>query len=276
MTLIIGGKEVQKTADAAGRLVMIIWGQAGVGKTTLAMTAPGRKLHLCFDPGGFLSVTGRDDMEFVDLTTYPIEQVKQFASSSPLTNLDKALDEFDTVVVDSLTTLEEKTLKYAIKVTPGATLERPSPGAYGGRGAYVVEFVRNMIELCEKKDKHLVFLAHESPPDKDKEGNIVSYPLQLGGKIPNNVALRINEVWHLSAGAKPTDNHRIAVRPVRQRRPMKSRMFLASSPAEFEWVYDADKLCGDGLANWYNVWKENGFKKISTPDGKFNLQKECK
>ena len=46
---------------------LLLWGASGTGKTTLACTAPGKKLLILFDPDGDASIAERDD---VDVVTY--------------------------------------------------------------------------------------------------------------------------------------------------------------------------------------------------------------
>src|SRR5438445_10901318 len=54
----VGGYKVEDAQDAPKRLAMLLWGVAGTFKTTLAATAPGKKLWLLFDDGGLDSVSG--------------------------------------------------------------------------------------------------------------------------------------------------------------------------------------------------------------------------
>ena len=39
----------------------MLWGKSGSGKTSLASSAPGRKLFIQFDNAGHISLIGRDD-----------------------------------------------------------------------------------------------------------------------------------------------------------------------------------------------------------------------
>ncbi len=81
----------------------------------------------------------------------------------------------------------------------------------------------------------------------------------------NQVGLQISEIWWLSDTGK---EHRIAVRPTRQRQPMKSRMFDASTVSEFVWRFNPNEWKGNGIKEWFKTWEENGGRKISLPSGK--------
>jgi hypothetical protein len=61
---------------------------------------------------------------------------------------------------------------------------------------------------------------------------------------------------------------RLAVRSVRLRRPVKTRMFSAKTDAEFVLEYDAE-LPDKGqmtIASWYDRWSKSGGKIL--PNGK--------
>lgn len=261
--LLIGGMPIEVPTNEDPRMVILIWGDAGIGKTTLAATAPGRKLHLCFDPDGHVSITGRDDVDVVKLSNMSDSDVTKFKGDA--LNITKALEtgKYGTVILDSLTAIADKTLGYGIAMTKGATLERPSPGAYGARNNYLIELVRNLIRITGKFNVHLIITAHEDSPEKGDDGSILQISMLLGGKITNGIGHRINEIWYMGEDSK--NNKRIAIRPVRMRKPMKTRMFQTGGSPEFKWNYDADNLDGDGIDAWFEAWKENGFKKIPVP-----------
>ena len=82
--------------------------------------------------------------------------------------------------------------------------------------------------------------------------------------MTNQIGLQLSELWWMSDTGS---ERRIAVRNCRQRQPMKTRMFLSDgdSQPEFVWRYDANKLEGEGINDWYNKWKEAGFVKIPLP-----------
>ena len=68
MTIKIGGQEVQSVQGTSSRMSLLLWGQPGVGKTTLAATAPGKKLWVNFDPDGTDSVAQFENIDVVDLS----------------------------------------------------------------------------------------------------------------------------------------------------------------------------------------------------------------
>jgi hypothetical protein len=264
-----GNIKVQRPDEKTHRLSMLLWGPAGCGKTTLAATAPGKKLWVNFDPDGTDSVAYRDDVLVADLSSQKYSITEKFKSDDGL-GIGKILADpsagIDTVVVDSLTAYSQLAVESGIANTKGATLERPSPGAYGARNALTLRLITGMLRLTAVHKKNIIFISHEDSAITDDAGNVLYITMQLGGKLPDQAALQISEVWFMNDTGK---ERRIAVRPVRSRKPMKSRMFDASKTPEFLWKYDInlsdEEQPNQTLKGWFSKWVDNGYAKIQPP-----------
>lgn len=261
----IGG--IAPTKPENHRMAIVLWAPAGFGKTTLACTLPGKKALLCFDPDGSLSVAHRSDVTVFDLSATAGAMIAEFGRDDPF-SLSKALPNFDAIIVDSLTSISDMTLTRGISSTKGATLERPSPGSYGARNNLVNAFVRNVTRMTGAQQKHVCFTAHEGPPQTDDDGHMLGYTMALGGQLPNNVAMRLNEIW---AGFEDSKGHKMLIcRKARLRDPAKSRMFDTTKEAEFEWKFNPmnwDDPNNITLAKLFEKWKANGFQKLPLPKG---------
>jgi hypothetical protein len=242
-------------------MAILLWGPGGLGKTTLACTAPGEKLLINFDPRGPASVAYRNDVGVLDYSTQGSSIVEEFKRSDPF-SLSQVLDFYDTIIVDSLTTIGDVAVARGIELTKGATIERPSPGAYGARNALILQLVTNMLKLAEKRGKHIIFIAHEAAPEKNDENQIVSITMYLGGQLPTQTSVRFSEVWAMyELGSGKT----IAIRACRSRGPIKTRMFSTTSTPEFSWKYDPETDSGMKIADWHEAWLKGGKKKLSLP-----------
>jgi hypothetical protein len=260
----IGG--VPPSASKVTRISLLVWGPPGIGKTTLAATMPGRIALINFDPDGPASIANYDNVTVFDFSGMATAQVIPKLKDKDPFGLSNALEHFDSVVVDSLTSITDHTLAHGIRETKGATLERPSPGAYGARGAVVLEFLRNILSVTAAHKKHICFLAHEDAPSKNDEGSVVGITMSLGGKIPGGVALKLNECWAMFETSK--NEKMIIIRKARMRDPVKSRMFDSSESPEFEWYYnvnDPDDPDNMTIDKFYKDWEANGFKKLALP-----------
>lgn len=250
------------TDDAA--IALLLWGDAGCGKTTLASTAPGKKLWILFDRDGALSLAGRDDVVVLDLSGEKHSVVASLKNDNVM-GLEKVLTdhpEIETVVLDSLTALAVLATENAVAEVNSATNENPGLKGYGHRNAVVLRIFTALMRLTKRLNRHIVFIAHEDTPEKDEKGVVQFITLALGGKQTNQISLALNEVWWM----RDTGKERwIAVRPCRTRKPMKSRMFDGATTPEFQFRYDADKRSGDGIEQWFKAWKKGGCRKLALP-----------
>jgi hypothetical protein len=244
-------------------LNMLIWGDSGSGKTTLAATAPGTKLFVMLDPGGELSLAGRSDVALLNLSIEsPSRMMAQFNTTDPygLGKLLVARPDFETVVVDSMTTLAYAALQNAVVINK-SSIERPGMHGYTYRNASVLRATITLMKLCAEHKRNLILITHEGNADRSDEGAVLSVTMALSDGVANQVGLRFNEVWHLSdLGTE----RRIAIRPCRLRKPMKTRLFNADKP-EFIWYYNADTQVGEGIADWYHAWQASRGKKLPVP-----------
>jgi hypothetical protein len=261
-------------------MAILLWGLATVGKSTFAATAPGHKLWLSFGDNEHVSVAHRKDVTVAALHGLNLEDLFKHAQSDDPFGLDKALAENEhitTVVADSITALTFRALQKAVKDGVGASrnfkpsMEQPGKSAYGGRNGIVLETVTGLLRVTAKHGVHLILTAHEADAStrKDDMGNdIIDYvSVMLGGQLVNNMTYRLSEIWYMS---ESSGKRMLAVRPVRRRRPMKTRMFSGLDAAEFELMYDADKPDKGQMtiASWYTKWADGGYEKIGVPKGR--------
>lgn len=265
MELQLNGRTVGGLDTINLRIALLLWGAAGCGKTTLASTAPGNKLWIQFDPDGVVSLSGRDDVLVLDLSAeHHLSLVAKLKGDDPY-GIEKALrdrPDIETVVLDSATALAAIATDNAVSEVKSATYENPGLKGYGHRNAVVLRVLTVFMRLTKRLNKHLIIISHEDTADKNEDGTVNFITLALGGKMVNQVGLQINEIWWMSDTGK---ERRIAVRPIRQRTPMKTRMFNASSSSEFVWRYDATTWKGDGIKEWFEAWKEGSGSKLPLP-----------
>lgn len=257
----IGGVKIERASAKEQRMSLLLWGTSGCGKTTFAATAPGKKLLISFDPDGAASIANRDDVDVADFSSSKPMVAEKFKSDNPL-GLQQIIANYDTIIVDSLTSVAQMALMHGIAHTKGATIERPSPGAYMVRNALTLQLVMNLLRLTGREKKHIICIAHEAAPVTDDSGAAISITVMLGGQLPEQATLNFSECWNLSDTGR---KRRLAVRNARMRRPMKSRMFNSTKVSEFDWIYDAESLEGMTIDTWFEQWKANDFKKIAIP-----------
>lgn len=252
----IGGVEIKKPGQKDQRMSVLLWGASGVGKTTLACTAPGRKLLILFDPDGDVSISDRDDVDVVEMYTARNSIVDQFKGDNPL-GISKVIEDYDTIIIDSLTNAQYMSVMHAVTVVKGASIERPSLQGYGHRNALITQLVKNILKLTAKHNKNVIFIAHEGAPQMNDDGVVMAVTVALGGQLQTSAPVDFSEVWCLQDTGK---QRRILIRPARNYKPCKTRMFVTNAGSEFPWNHT-----GNEIAEWYEAWKEGGYKKQPLP-----------
>jgi len=260
--LTLGNVEVTSGAKAPNRLAILLWGPAACGKTTFAATAPGKKLWLSFGDNEHVSVMHRKDVIVANLSDMTVEELFKHAQNENPFGLDQFLakqTEVETVVCDSLTAIAFKALQKAVADKIGAgkgftpTMEAPGISAYGGRNAIVLVTLTGLLRVTAKHNVHIIITAHEADPVMNDQGVIEYISVMLGGQLVNNMSWRLSEIWHMSQDTTKDKVRRIAIRPTRRRRPMKTRMFSDKGEPDFQLRYDADKADKGQMtiADWY-------------------------
>lgn len=146
---------------------MMIYGQAGVGKTTLALSAPA-PLLLDFDGGvNRLNAAHVEGVDTVQVQSW--NDIKQL-----LTQEVSALAPYQSIVVDTV----GKMMDYIITFKCGTN--QPSIRDWGGINQEFTWFTRALSSL----GKHLVFVAHR---DTRKEGDNTVFVPSLREKSYNTI-----------------------------------------------------------------------------------------
>jgi len=254
--------KIEAPTGAPSRLSMILWGDAGSGKTTLAATAPGRKLFLMLDPDGDMSIRNMPDWHRVNLSKESsVDIVKEGMKPDPYT-LYSLLADFDTLIIDSLTKFSEHALQYAVRIAPKSSIEQPGLNGYGLRNICVSSLISNTLRITGALNKHVIFITHEKDADRNNDGAILSVGMLLGGQLPNITSKDISEVWNIR---DVNGVRHIAIRPERFRAPMKSRMFDMTSATSFPLKYNANTNLGPSISTWWSAYIAGNFAKLPVP-----------
>ncbi len=132
----------------------LIYGQPGVGKSTLALSAP-NPVCIDFDKG-----MKRVEPQFQT----PSLQVETYQEVLDLLNSDE-IESFETIVIDTLGKLIDRIGDYVAAENPKF---RQGNGTMTmqGWGAIKGHFL-NLLKLLESKNKSIIFVAHESEEKSD-------------------------------------------------------------------------------------------------------------
>lgn len=166
------------------KFVVILYGSPGIGKTTLAFSAP-KPILVDFDKGvSRVKVYHRKD-------TIMCSNYKEVLSdiASP------AIKDYETIVIDTGGGLVTYLQDWAMKENPAVNTQKNGAISLKGFGAVKAEFIHFSNYVRDILNKNLIYIFH-SVEEKDKEGNpmqrllcegsarnLVWQPADLGGYI---------------------------------------------------------------------------------------------
>src|SRR5262245_43488273 len=120
----VGPVMAQEASIAKSRMALLLWGQAGCGKTTWGATAPGTKLWLSFEDQEHISIMHRKDVLVANVDEVEYDELFKHAQSDNPCGLDKILADhrdIETIVCDSATAIAFRALQKAVGERVGAS-----------------------------------------------------------------------------------------------------------------------------------------------------------
>ncbi len=168
--------------DDAVILNGIIYGQPGVGKSTLALSMP-KPVMIDADMG-----MARVEKRF-QVPSLPLNQYKDV-----LALLDSPeIDPFDTIVIDTLGKFIDRMGDQLIKDNPKNRQTSSSALSMQGWGAVKQEF-QSFLRKAKAKGKHLVFVAHER---EEKDGDIKTVRPDVSGSSGKDLVKELNFMGYM-------------------------------------------------------------------------------
>lgn len=153
---------------------MMIYGQAGMGKTTLALSAPA---PLLIDFDGGVKRVNMNHLQGVDIV-----QVNTWAEVNQLFSED--LSPYQTIVIDTI----GKMMDFIISYKCGS--KQPSIRDWGGINQEFQSFTRNLSNL----GKNIIFVAHR---DSRKSGDDTVFIPALREKNYNSIVTELDLLGYL-------------------------------------------------------------------------------
>lgn len=175
------------------KLKVLVLGDYGTGKSHFASTFPEPIFLFDFDRG---RITYSGKKVFVPdyfINQTPPEQVFSLMEK----DLDKLLNQnheagnFETIVVDSLTTLMKEAMSLALKKKP---LPPDSPPIWNVHYPLVKVYVDKILDKIRRLQTHVVVLAHVDYQRNDLTGEIIATP-SVTGNLKTYIPAIFDEVY---------------------------------------------------------------------------------
>lgn len=174
-------KKISETIDKRG-IKVLVYGDAGAGKTRLIATLPGRVLVVSAE-AGLLSLSGHVD----DEERFDVVEVDNIDDLRAVYTACKASPEHDWIVLDSISEIAEQCLTAAKAAT------KDPRQAYGA----VIDEVTKLLRAFRDLTCGVYFSAKQNR-DKDEATSRVSYGIAMpGAKLGSAVPFLFDEVLRL-------------------------------------------------------------------------------
>lgn len=221
MTLIRKPNEIQ----IQGKIKMLIYGQPGMGKTTMALSAPDPLLIDC--DNGVQRVNPAHISDTVQVSSY----------NDVLAVLNEDLSPYKSLVIDTAGKLLDFIAAYVINRNPklGRANGAPTLQGYGEIKAEFSQFCK----LVMSKDKHLIFVAHRQTRT---EGDETRYVPLFSGSNYDAVVTELDLLGYIEANG----NKRTITFNGTSRNDGKNTCNL---PAMLDIPCVVDPATGNGLPN---------------------------
>ena len=163
--------------QAKPSVVMVVYGEGGVGKTTFSATAPKPILADCENGSKYFGLRGiKTDVALIE----------KWADTREFLQLAQQGD-YETIVIDPIGELMEKLNRYMIAQNDPKLVQRDGNPTMAGWG-WLKKTMRDLLKVVRDTGKHVIIIAHLE--EKDDEGRIVKRPMvqtKLSAELINMV-----------------------------------------------------------------------------------------
>ena len=222
------------------KIIMLVYGQGGVGKTTFASTAPKPLLIDCENGAKYFGLRGIK-MDIARIATWEdMKDIFDVAKSG----------EYETIVLDPIGELMEKLKRYMIAKGDKKLVQSDGSPSMAGWG-WLKDTMRSTIKILRDSGVNLLLVAHVAE-DKDEE-RLVKRPMIMT-KISEELVNMVDIVGYMTTinDAEEGEKRIIIVDPANDKYVAKDRTGQLGKyiPPNFTDIIDASQ--GTKTFKWSN------------------------
>jgi phage nucleotide-binding protein len=178
-------------------VVMLVYGEGGVGKTTFTSTAPKPILADCEGGAKYFGLRG------ISMDVAPIEKwsdMKEFLEFAKSPN-------YDTVVIDPIGELMDKLKTFMVAQNDTKLVQRDGSPTAAGWG-WLKQTMRNYLKVLRDSGKHVILVAHlEEGKDEDR---LVKRP-KVQTKLSDEIVNMVDIVGYMTVVQQEGETKRVII-----------------------------------------------------------------
>lgn len=220
-------------------ILMVVYGEGGVGKTTFAATAPRPIIADCENGSKYFGLRGIEaDVALVEKW----DDMQEF--------MEVALtDNYDTVIIDPIGELMEKLIAYMRQKADSKLVQRDGNPTMAGWG-WLKQTMRNFLKTMRDSGKHIVIVAHVQ--ERDDDGRVIKRPMiatRLSEELVNLVDI-VGYMTTISDTDSGETKRLIIVDPASDKYVAKDRTGRLGRYIEPDFTKIVDGVRGDAEYSW--------------------------
>lgn len=223
-------------------ILMVVYGEGGVGKTTFAATAPRPIIADCENGSKYFGLRGIESDVAIIEKWDDIQEFMEIALT----------DNYDTVIIDPIGELMEKLITYMRNKADSKLVQRDGNPTMAGWG-WLKSTMRTFLKTMRDSGKHIVIVAHVQ--ERDDEGRVIKRPM-IATKLSEELVNLVDIVGYMTT-VSDTDSGEtkrvIIVDPASDKYVAKDRTGRLGRFIEPDFTKIVDGVRGDADYAWINA-----------------------
>jgi len=180
------GLQIHNTTDAQTKpsIVMLVYGEGGVGKTTFSSTGPKPLIIDCEGGAKYFGLRGID----VD-----VAQVKNWSEMRDVLTIVKG-DKYETIVIDPIGELMDKLKRHMFAMNDSKLVQKDGSPTMAGWG-WLKKTMRDYIKVLRDSGKHIILIAHIE--EKSDEDRMIKRP-KIETKLSDDLVTMVDVVGYMT------------------------------------------------------------------------------
>lgn len=191
--------QITKTTDPKQKppVIMLCYGQGGVGKTTFASTSPKPLLVDCENGSKYFGLRGIE---------MDVAQVRDWSDMKGLFEIAKS-GQYETIIIDPIGELMEKLKRYMVAMGDKKLVQSDGSPSMAGWG-WLKDTMRNTIKILRDSGCNLLLVAHVD--EKGDEDRLVKRPMIMT-KLSDELVNMVDVVGYMTVIQQDGEDKRIII-----------------------------------------------------------------